>query len=182
MQTPGKLSGPFAPAKSLRRGVLNVHDGMRHVPSRGGRALFARLPGMRGHALRRLRATRTGPVRRLRSRRQGRINPPCTPREARLRGVFRAAARRSKQVPRFRRGAVSRAASPPPRHGPGRAAAGRRPRRTLYAGAAASRARGERSINQVYSPFQPSFTVPSAPLRCLAMMISAMFFSAVSGS
>ena len=33
--------------------------------------------------------------------------------------------------------------------------------------AAASRARGERSINQVYSPFQPSFTVPSAPPVCV---------------
>ncbi len=51
-----------------------------------------------------------------------------------------------------------------------------------YAPSTASRARGERSINQVYSPFQPNLTVPNAPLRCLAIMTSAMFFSAVSGS
>ena len=46
----------------------------------------------------------------------------------------------------------------------------------------ASFARDDRSMNQVYSPFQPSLTVPSEPLRCLAMISSAMFFSGVSGS
>ena len=74
MQTPGKSSGPSAPAKSLRRGVLNVDDGMRHVPSRRGRTLFAWLSGMRGHAVRRLRGTRTGALLRLRCRRPQRIN------------------------------------------------------------------------------------------------------------
>ena len=46
----------------------------------------------------------------------------------------------------------------------------------------ASLARGDMSVNQVYSPFQPSLTVPREPFRCLAMMISAMFLSGVSGS
>ena len=45
----------------------------------------------------------------------------------------------------------------------------------------ASLALGDKSINHVYSPFQPSLTVPSEPFLCLAMISSATFFYSVSG-
>ena len=265
MQTPGKSSGPSAPAKSLRRGVLNVDDGMRHVPSRRGRTLFAWLSGMRGHAVRRLRGTRTGALLRLRCRRPQRINakmptgqlpqdagktssPRTSASAARTASAFhreggffrpylaairpirralrqaqpdrrpssiakaaffsvrilprcvRSAAHFGKRSPDMRAYFVGLwpvsalgqrtqcAIHPVLRIFPGREhlrQPRQRPFRAKCAQAgpgAASRARGDKSINQVYSPFQPSFTVPSAPLRCLATMISAIFFSAVSGS